>query len=310
MLNVTEKQFETDIEAFLLSKKGGYTKADSQDFDKQKGLFFNTLLQFIQTTQPKQWKRYQTVYASGNPEKEFYKRFDECVKNNGLISVLRKGIEDRGVKFDVAYFAPASSLNPELIEKYNSNTLTCTRQFHYSPDNNNSIDMVLSLNGIPVVALELKDQLTGQTVDNAKHQYMYDRNPKELVFSFNRRLLVYFAVDTFDAYMTTELKGEQTYFLPFNQGSNGAGNVGGSGNPENPNGYATSYLWENILQKDNLMKLLQRYISVQTIERTEIKNGVKSKKKIKRIIFPRFHQFDVVEKIVADCLKNGAVKTT
>jgi type I restriction enzyme, R subunit len=189
MINVSEKRFEDDIEAFLLSKRGGYVKAISQDFDKQKGLFFNTLLQFIQTTQPKQWKRYQTIYASGSPEKELYKRFDECVKNNGLISVLRKGIEDRGVKFDVAYFAPASSLNPELIEKYNTNILTCTRQFHYSPDNSNSIDIVLSLNGIPVVALELKDQLTGQTVDNAKHQYMYDRSPKELVFALTAGFL-------------------------------------------------------------------------------------------------------------------------
>ena len=167
--------------------------------------------------------------------------------------------------------------------------------------------MVLSLNGIPIVALELKDQLTGQTVDNAKHQYMHDRDPKELCFGFNRRILVYFAVDTYDVFMTTELKGEDTYFLPFNQGSNGAGNVGGSGNPENPNGYSTAYLWENILQKDNLLKLLQRYISVQTDEKIETKNGVKSKKKTKRIIFPRYHQFDVVEKVIDDCLK---VKTT
>jgi type I restriction enzyme R subunit len=308
MIDTSEKRFESDIEAFLLSKKGGYTKGSSQDFDKKKGLFYETLLHFIKTTQPKQWKRYLTIYASGNPEKEFYTRFEDCVKNNGLISVLRKGIEDRGVKFDIAYFAPASSINPELVEKYNSNILTCTRQFHYSPDNNNSLDMVLSLNGIPVVALELKDQLTGQTVDNAKYQYMNDRNPKEICFGFNHRILVYFAVDTFDAFMTTELKGEQTYFLPFNQGSNGAGNVGGSGNPENPSGYATSYLWERILQKDNLMKLLQRYISVQNIERTEIKNGVKSKKKSKRIIFPRYHQFDVVEKVIEDCRKYGSGK--
>jgi type I restriction enzyme R subunit len=307
MIDTTEKCFESDIETFLISSEGGYIKSTSQEVDKQKGLFFNTLLQFIQTTQPKQWKRYQTIYTQ-NPEQEFYKRFEECVKNYGLISVLRKGFEDRGVKFAVAYFAPASSLNPELVEKYNANILTCTRQFYYSPDNNNSIDIVLSLNGIPVVALELKDQLTGQTAENAKVQYKFDRNPHEHCFGFNHRILVYFSLDTFDAFMTTELKGEQTYFLPFNQGSNGAGNVGGSGNPENPDGYATAYLWERILQKDNLMKLLQRYISVQTIEKTEIINGVKNKKKTKRIIFPRFHQFDVVEKVVADCLENGSGK--
>jgi len=307
-IDVTEKRFESDIETFFLSPKGGYTKLASADFDRKKGLFFNTFLQFIQTTQPKQWKRYQAIHAAGKPEQELYKRFDECVRQTGLISVLRKGIEDRGVKFDIAYFAPASNLNPELTEKYNSNILTCTRQFHYSPDNNNSIDMLLSLNGIPVVALELKDPLTGQTVDNARHQFMYDREPKELCFGFNRRILVYFAVDIYDVFMTTELKGADTYFLPFNQGSNGAGNVGGSGNPENPNGYSTAYLWEHVLQKDNLMILLQRYISIQTDEKIEIKNGIKSKKKTQRIIFPRYHQFDVVEKIIDDCLKNGSGK--
>ncbi|MCL2006572.1 MAG: DEAD/DEAH box helicase family protein [Treponema sp.] len=308
MIDVSEKRFEADIETFLLSEEGGYKSLPSSAFDRKKGLFFDTFLLFIQNTQPRQWKRYQTVYASGNPTEELYKRFDECVRNDGLISVLRKGIEDRGVKFDIAYFEPASSLNPELIEKYNSNILTCTRQFHYSPDNNNSIDMVLSLNGIPLIALELKDHLTGQTVDNAKHQYMYDRDPKELCFGFNRRILVYFAVDTYEVYMTTELKKEQTYFLPFNRGSNGAGNVGGSGNPANSEGYTTAYLWEYILQKNNLLKLLQRYISVQTIESTEIKNGIKSKKKSTRIIFPRYHQFDVVEKIIEDCLHYGSGK--
>lgn len=143
-MDISEKKFESDIEAFLLSSAGGYTKANPQDFDKQKGLFFDTLLQFIKTTQPKQWKRYEIVYASSNPEKEFYKRFNESVDKYGLIWVLRNEIEDRGVKFKVAYFAPTSSLNPELIESYNSNIFTCTRQFRYSPDNNNSIDMVLS----------------------------------------------------------------------------------------------------------------------------------------------------------------------
>lgn len=306
-LDTTEKRFEQDIETFLLSKKGGYVKLEHTAFDKQKGLFFDTLISFIKSTQEKQWKRYETIYGD-NAEKAFYGRFNECVNQSGLIHVLRNGFEDRGIKFSVCYFLPTSTLNPELVENYNSNILGVTRQFYYSTQNNNSIDMVLSINGIPVVALELKNQLKGQNIENSKLQFQYDRDPKEMCFNFNKRFLVYFAVDLYDAYMTTELKAANTYFLPFNQGSNGAGNVGGAGNPENPNGYATSYLWERVLQADNLMLLLQRYISVQIEEKTEIKNGTKTKTKTKRIIFPRYHQFDVVEKVVADVVRKGSGK--
>ena len=175
--------------------------------------------------------------------------------------------------------------------------------YHSTYKNNNTIDIVLSLNGIPVVAMELKNQLTGQSVDNAKRQFMFDRDAKEFCFHFNNRFLVYFCVDLYEVEMTTELKGKNTFFLPFNQGSNGAGNVGDAGNPVCEHGYATSYLWEKVLSRDMLLSLLKRYICKQEVESVSLKNGKKVTKKSTRLIFPRYHQLDVVEKLVADTKK-------
>lgn len=299
-----EKRFEEDIETYLLSK-GGYTKGDLKTFSREKALDMPKLIAFIKVTQPKQWERYVRNYKA-DAENKLYKRFNEEVETHGLIYVLRHGINDRGVKINVAYFRPETTLNPDVIKLYESNILTCTRQFKYSPDNENSIDMVLSLNGIPIAALELKNQITGQSVENAKMQFMYDRNPKELCFQFNKRFLVYFAVDLYEIAMTTQLKGKNTFFLPFNQGSNGAGNVGGAGNPENKAGYVTSYLWESVLTKDVFMDILQRYIHLSIEETKTVKNGKEVKKISKKIIFPRYHQLDVVTKILADVKINGS----
>ncbi len=229
-MDTSEKRFEQDIETYLLSEEGGYIKGSMTTYDKSRAIDFLLLKTFIENTQPKAWERFCRVYGA-EADKQLYKRFDEEVQAKGLIHVLRNGFKDRGIELKVCYFAPASNLNPELVQKYESNILTCTRQFYYSPLNNNSIDMVLSLNGIPIVAIELKNQLKGQCVENAKVQYMHDRDPKELLFNFNRRILVYFAADLYEVWMTTKLDKENTFFLPFNQGSNGAGNIGDAGNP-------------------------------------------------------------------------------
>ncbi|WP_010233412.1 type I restriction endonuclease subunit R [Clostridium arbusti] len=303
-MDYKEKRFEEDIEAYLLSK-GGYTKGDLITYSREKAIDMPKLIAFIKDTQPKQWERYVRNYKT-DAESKLYKRFNEEVEIHGLIHVLRHGINDRGVKINIAYFRPETTLNPTVIKLYESNILTCTRQFKYSTENENSIDMVLSLNGIPMAALELKNQITGQSVENAKTQFMYDRNPKELCFQFNKRFLVYFAVDLYEIAMTTELKGKNTFFLPFNQGSNGAGNVGGAGNPENKEGYATSYLWESVLTKDVFMDILQRYIHLSVEETKIVKDGKEVKKVSKKIIFPRYHQLDVVTKILADIKVNGS----
>lgn len=297
-METKEKNFEQDIEQYLLSE-GGYVKGTMATYDKKRAIDMPVLIQFIETTQPKQWAKYKNIYGE-NAEHQLYKMFQNNVAQSGLIYVLRNGIKDRGIGLKFVYFEPASGLNEELVGKYKANILTETRQFFYSTDNNNSIDMVLSVNGIPVVALELKNQFTGQNVENAKHQFMYDRDPQEPLFWFNNRILAYFAVDPMEVAMTTHLKGENTFFLPFNQGSNGAGNIGDGGNPENPDGYPTSYLWEKVLRREMLLSLLQRYISLQEEESVRLVNGKKETKKSKKIIFPRYHQLDVVEKIVAD----------
>ena len=303
-MDYKEKRFEGDIEHFLLTK-GGYTKGDMSTYDREKAIDMPKLIEFIKTTQPKQWERYKRNYRD-EAEKKLYKRFNEEVEAHGLLHVIRHGINDRGVRLKVAYFKPESTLNQDVIDKYNANILTCTRQFKYSTENENSIDMVLSLNGIPIVALELKNQLTGQSIQNAKTQFMYDRNPKEKCFHLNKRFLVYFAVDLYEVEMTTQLKGKNTFFLPFNQGTGGAGNVGGAGNPENPNGYATSYLWEKVLTKDSLMDILQRYMHLEVEEKTVIKNGREVKKRSEKLIFPRYHQLDVVSRLLVDAKTNGS----
>ena len=299
-METKEKNFENDIEAYLLSH--GYVKGNQDTYDKSRAIDMPVLISFIQATQPKMWQRYVNVYGE-KAEKQLYSIFQQNVDQNGLVHTLRYGVKDRGMDLRFAYFAPASNLNEELVQKYKSNILTCTRQFSYSTQNHNTIDVVLSLNGIPVVALELKNQLTGQSVENAKRQFMYDRDEKEFCFRFNNRFLVYFAVDLYEVAMTTHLQGANTYFLPFNQGSNGAGNIGDGGNPECTEGYTTSYLWEYVLSPEMLLSIFQRYISKQTTESISLVNGKKVTKKKTILIFPRYHQLDVVEKLVADTKK-------
>lgn len=299
-METKEKNLENDIESHLLSN--GYVKGNQSTYDKNKAIDMPVLISFIQATQPKMWQRYVNVYGE-KAEKQLYTIFQQNVEQNGLVHVLRYGVKDRGMELRFAYFAPASNLNEELVQKYKSNILTCTRQFSYTSQNKNTIDIVLLLNGIPVVAMELKNQLTGQSVNNAKRQFMYDRDEKEFCFRFNNRFLVYFCVDLYEVAMTTQLQGEKTYFLPFNQGSNGAGNIGDGGNPKCEDGYATSHLWEYVLNPEMLLSIFQRYISKQTTESISLVNGKKVTKTKTILIFPRYHQLDVVEKLVADTKK-------
>ena len=300
-LILTEKQFESDIESSLLTY-GGYEKGDPKRFDRATALDTETLLSFVRDTQPKSWEKYETIYGA-NCEKAFVERFCKEVRSLGLLSVLRHGFRDRGITFRVVYWKPETSFNQGDRERYERNILHCTRQLHYSLSNENSIDIVLFLNGIPVVSMELKNQFTGQDVDNAIRQYKFDRAGKDAIFEFKNRVLVHFAVDLYEVYMTTRLQGANTYFLPFNQGSNGAGNVGGKGNPQNPDGYQTAYLWERVLNKDSLLELLHKYMHLQ-VEVREDKNGGKTRKET--MIFPRYHQYDVVTKLLADVKAHGA----
>lgn len=295
-IDVTEKRFEQDIETFMLSIEGGYTKS-TDTYDANCGLYVDTLIKFIQNTQPKEWARFENANKV-NPINKFIQAFNLACDEYGLLHILRYGFKHRGITFRVCYFKPESSLNQVAMANYEANIINCNRQWYYSADCRNSVDMVLVVNGIPVFAFELKNQYTGQTVDNAKRQWMYDRDPREICFQFNKRILTYFCIDHLEVWMATKLAGKETVFLPFNQGSNGAGNDGGKGNPANPDGYPTAYLWEIVFQKDSMMDILQRFIHLNK----------KDNKKKHSIIFPRYHQLDVVRKLIADVSKNGSGK--
>lgn len=299
-----EKNFEADIESFFISKAGGYKKGDAI-YDPSCALFKETFIEFIKKTQPKAWKKFEFAYGN-NTEKKFVTFFNDAVERDGILKVMRKGFKCGGVDFKACYFKPESTLNEDDIALYNSNIWHCYRQWFFSADNNKSVDMVLVLNGIPLFAFELKNQLTGQDIRNAEHQWCYDRNPRELCFRFNSRILAFFCVDLRQASMATKLNGEKTFFLPFNQGSNGAGNDGGAGNPANSDGYMTSYIWGKVFQRESMMDILQKFINLEIKE--EKKKGGKTETK-KTLIFPRYHQLDVVRKLVADVTENGAGKS-
>lgn len=299
-----EKNFEADIESYFISEAGGYTKGNAI-YDPSCALFKETFIEFIKKTQPKAWKKFEFAYGN-NTEKKFVTFFNDAVERDGILKVMRKGFKCGGVDFKACYFKPELTLNEDDIALYNSNIWHCYRQWFFSADNNKSVDMVLVLNGIPLFAFELKNQLTGQDIRNAEHQWCYDRNPRELCFRFNSRILAFFCVDLRQASMATKLNGEKTFFLPFNQGSNGAGNDGGAGNPANSDGYMTSYIWENVFQRKSMMDILQKFINLEIKE--EKKKGGKTETK-KTLIFPRYHQLDVVRKLVADVTENGAGKS-
>ena len=299
-----EKNFEEAIENYLITE-GGYEKGIPEHLNRASALDEDTFINFIKTTQPTEWEKHTRNYPN-NPEQALLRRFQEEVSATNILQVLRHGFKDRGVKFYPCYFKPETTMNPEHNKRYSQNILHCTRQMKFSLLDERSIDIVLLLNGIPVVSMELKNQFTGQDVSNAISQYKFDRATKDKMFEFKQRVLVHFAVDLYDVYMTTRLQGTSTYFLPFNQGSNGAGNVGGKGNPQIEDDYLTSYLWKRVLKKDSLMEILQKYMHLK-VEDIKDKDGKITGKK-ETMIFPRYHQLDVVTKLLEDVKENGSGK--
>ena len=293
MMAITTKEitFESEIE-YSLIQNGGYIKGDPVDFNRQYAVDTKQLFTFMQNSQPKEWDKLSAKHGDAVKE-NFLKKLYKDLNTYGMLHVLRKGIVDAPAKFTMCFFQPASSMNQTDAENYNKNILSVTRQVHYSLKNENSIDVVLFINGLPVSTLELKNAITGQTVENAKRQYKYDRDPRELLLGFKSRCLVHFAVDTDEVYMTTKLAGADTYFLPFNKGNNG-----GKGNPIGDGNYRTSYLWDEVLQKDSLLDIVHRFIHLQA--KTDEKGKTKE-----TLIFPRYHQLDVVRKLVAEVQKNG-----
>ncbi len=291
----TEKTFEAAIEESLL-KNGGYVKGSSDDFDAGLGLFPSYVTNFIKASQPKEWDKIVNIHKA-DVEIKVIQRLIRELELRGTLDVLRKGFTDYGVKFSMAYFKPESTLNPQAEVNYNNNNLSATRQLYYEREGKNSLDMVIALNGLPIATIELKNQFTGQDITNAKKQYVFDRDATEPIFQFKKRSLVHFALDTDECWMTTKLAGKNTKYLPFNVGFNN-----GAGNPPNKHGYRTSYLWEYVFTKDSLMDIVGKFLHL-SVEDYEL-NGVKKQKE--SIIFPRYHQLQVVRELTVDAKEKGA----
>ncbi|QDU71080.1 type I restriction endonuclease subunit R [Mucisphaera calidilacus] len=298
-VNHKEIAFEAAIEHHLTTA-GGYVKGDRDGFDSHRAIFPADVLAFIKATQPDEWAYLEGIQKAKAEETlldDLCRALDS--EHEGCLSVLRHGFKCFGKLFHVAYFAPASGMNPETKKRYEANRLTITRQLKYSPKHNNTLDVTLAINGIPVATAELKNPMTAQTWRHAVTQYKNDRDPGDLIFQFKHRALVHFAVDTDEVYMTTRLSGSKTYFLPFNKGCGGGG-----GNPENTSGgggYKTAYLWEEVLERHSFLDILARFIHLQIEEK---KLGDKKVKK-QTMIFPRYHQLDCVREMVADARERG-----
>lgn len=293
----TENTFENAI-VKSLTEQGGYTQGDPRDYSPELGIFKNEVIHFLQASQPRRWEKITAIHGA-DVENRLIQRLCKELDLRGSLDVLRNGFVDYGVRFQMAFFQPASGLNPDAVKLYNKNALKVYQQVYYSAKNKKSVDVVLSLNGIPVATLELKNQFTGQNVGNALKQYSSTRDNREILFTFKKRTLVHFAVDQDEVFMCTKLEGSKTYWLPFNQGFNN-----GKGNPPNPDGYRTSYLWEYIFTKDSWMEILQRFIHLEV---EEYNYEGRSKKK-EKMIFPRYHQLDAVRKISEDALEVGSGK--
>ena len=296
MSSITNEKAFDDAIVDSLVNSSGYIQGDDAQYSRELALDKTVLFQFIQDTQKKMWDELEQIHGV-QVESKFLQRLCNELDNRGMLDVLRNGVIDYGKKFQFMYLQPVTGLNPETEELYEKNILTVTRQVHYSTKTENSIDLLLSLNGLPVATIELKNQFTGQNVDNAKRQYKYDRDSHELLFQFKKRVLVHFAVDTDEAYMTTRLQGSRTRYLPFNLGYDK-----GAGNPPCDEGkHRTSYLWEYVWSKDSWLDILGRFIHLEKKEL--VIDGRKVKKET--LIFPRFHQLDVVRKLTQDAKENG-----
>ena len=283
-----EEDFEDHIEAHL--NRSRYRSRQPATYNRSLCLIPNETLRFIRDTQPNEYQRLEIQYRRDTPTK-LLNRVSKEIERRGVLDVLRKGVKDRGCHFNLTYFRPSSGMNPNHRKLYAQNRFSLVRQLKYSQRNEKSVDMGLFLNGLPLVTMELKNSLTGQTVTDAEKQYRGDRDPREPLFQF-KRCLVHFAVGNEKVSMTTRLQGGETRFFPFNKGVE---------NPINPDGHKTAYLWEDILQPNNLMELMDNFIHEQETTEKVYDPDIGGVKDVKGrvLVFPRYHQLDVIRQLKA-----------
>ena len=305
MKNHTEARLEDAI-VHHLTTYGGYVLVDYSQgvaagrFDKARALDPALVLGFIQATQAKLWESLQAIHK-GETEKIVLDHLVKELETRGMLKVLRQGFKCYGKRLRVAVFAPSNKMNPDTLALYEKNVLSVTRQLFYGEAHTKSLDLALFLNGLPIATVELKNKMSGQTVEDAKTQYKKHRDQRELLFDFKKRTLVHFAVDPDQVFMATRLSGDKTHFLPFN-----LGNAGHAGNPlAADGGYRTAYLWREVWQKDSLLDILGRFMHLQ-IEDKRILTDTGIKKITKgTMIFPRYHQLDSVRRLVAHTQRHG-----
>ncbi len=304
-MSIKEIGFEEAIENWLVDH-GGYISSLPQNFDRVLGVDTAELFAFIGATQITEWNR--LIERHGNDadsaQRSFLRRLAADLDTRGTVEVLRHGVDDLGVLIQLSFARPAFGFTPELQARYAANRVTITRQLAYETGSNKTLDLALLVNGIPTATAELKNHLTGQTIEHAMAQYRRDRDPANTTLA--KRAVVHFAVDPDAAAMTTRLAGDDTRFLPFNQGSGGPGQRGGMGNPINPNGHRTAYLWQRVWQRDAWLDVLHRFVDIRDTETKDNKNKKRKPSELATVIFPRFHQWDAVGKLVADARERGA----
>ena len=299
-----ENSFQNDILDQMQSH--GWLLGESKQYNKALALYPEDLISFVQTTQPEQWKKQLSIHPK-NPEEALLKTVvrDLSASNKGTLWVLRNLVKDRGAKFSLCTFKPDHGLNPDAIKRYNQNILRVVPELVYSPNNyEGRLDLTLFVNGLPVATLELKSEFK-QALDNAKIQYMKDRQPKdpktkksEPLLTFKRGALVHFAVSQYNVAMTTHLAGKKTFFLPFDQGTS----EGAAGNDSSEAGYPTAYLWNEIFEKDNLLTILGRYIHLEVVEKEQLDGSIVKKE---TLIFPRYHQWSAVSTLLNSVENEG-----
>ncbi|MCP3105477.1 DEAD/DEAH box helicase family protein [Myxococcus sp. K15C18031901] len=293
----TERAFEDAIEHHLVTV-GGWRRVEPQAFDRNRALLPTELFAFIEATQSALWAELRAQHGAGL-EAAVLDAVVKALNSRGTLDVLRHGLKFFGKRIDCATFKPAHGLNPDVLAAYAENRLAVTRQVRFAPsgdkDEDHSVDLMLSLNGLPIATVELKNPLTQQTVQHAIAQYRA-RDPRHRLFQFKRSALVHFAVDPDLAYMTTRLAREGTTFLPFNRGGHG-----GAGNPEHPSGYRTAYLWEEVWQRDSFLDIVGRFLHLTKEEKLRAGKKVEEEKSV----FPRYHQLDAVRRLEAAARVDG-----
>lgn len=306
---VNENTFQKHVLNGLVEQ--GYTYVPQsqmdQNFNRETAIDEQSLIEFLTETQPIAANKLEQAYGAQWGVKVI-KRLGKAIADQGLLRVLREGFDIVPAgRLRMLYFKPGNDLNQTSVKRYHANRFQVTEEFHYGTmkdDENNRIDVVLFVNGFPLVTIELKNHQTGQTVNNAVRQYMTDRNPKEQVFQPNLRSLVHFAVDADDVYMTTWLDGKNTRFVPSNQGN---GKDGGGNPPAKPGKFRTSYLWEEVLTPDSLLDIVERFVQVTYHEKdkTGKKVTAKTRSMMKAVIFPRYHQLRAVRRLLQATREQG-----